>query len=107
MLGAKAERVADGFLGEVVHRRAQAPGRDETVGTTQRLGDGERDPLAVVPDRSRTVNVDAGLREMTGYVRRIGVHQLPQQQFGSNGQEFDARHPPAPPRSRPAAGRIR
>ena len=91
-----AHDVGDDVARDVVLRRAEPAADDHRVAALDRLRDDRFDAVPVVADLRLEVGVDAHERELLTDPRRVGVDDLPEQQLGTDRDDF-APHADLPP----------
>ena len=73
---------------QIVERRADASGGENEVCPAQGVSQCRLDPLKVVAHGGFEMYVCPDRRELLGHVGRVGVHDLAQQQLGSDGDDL-------------------
>ena len=88
VFGLDAHGQGHGLAGGVVYRWAKPAGGDDDIAAFQRLLDGLGNAFGVVADGGFAIQVNPGIAQLAGQVAGIGIYDLAQQDFGSDGDNF-------------------
>ena len=84
----RAGRLGDGFFGQIILRGPEPAAQDQQIGPLPRLPDHGHHAGKVVAHGALPVEVDAQIGERAAEERGVRVHDLAQQKFGPNGDDF-------------------
>ena len=83
-----AERLGGCLPGQVILGGPQPAAQDQQIGPLPRLPDHGHHPLKIVAHGALAVEVDPQISERAAEERGVRVHDLAQQKFGPDGDDF-------------------